>query len=99
MLFAEKIILTNADDEQMKHHWLDSMPYEVFSLKHNPDKIDPYYYQTMLKHFGLAAVDVLYFEHNKDVVESAKSIWIVTFYYDKNTRDLISLQRFLDNNL
>lgn len=50
-----KIILTNADDEQMKEFDLDKMPYEVFTLKHNPDKIDPKYYKKMLSHFGLNA--------------------------------------------
>ena len=34
----KKIILTNADDEQMNETGLNNMPYEVFTLKHNPDK-------------------------------------------------------------
>ncbi len=36
-----KIILTGANDEQFKEFGLDKMPYEVFTLKHNPEKTDP----------------------------------------------------------
>ena len=49
-----KIILTGANDEQFKKFGLDDMPYEVFTLKHNPEKTDPKYYETMLQHFGLS---------------------------------------------
>ncbi len=45
----KKIILTgaNANDEQFKQFGLDKMPYEVFTLKHNPEKTDPKYYEVM----------------------------------------------------
>lgn len=33
-----KILLTGADDEQFQKFGLDKMPYEVFTLKHNPEK-------------------------------------------------------------
>jgi len=36
-----KIILTGANDEQLKEFGLDRMPYEVFTLKHNPEKTNP----------------------------------------------------------
>lgn len=91
-----KIILTNADDEQMEKFGLNNMSYEVFTLKHNPDKVDPKYYETILKHFGLSASDVVYFEHNEDAVKSAQSVGITTHHYDK---DLEKLKAFLDKNL
>ncbi len=56
-----KIILTNANDEEVKKFGLDSMPYEIFTLKHVPDKISPEYYKAMLKHFDLISKDVVYF--------------------------------------
>lgn len=90
-----KIILTNADDEQMEELGLDKMPYEVFTLKHNPDKIDPKYYEKMLLHFNLKAQDVIYFEHNTDAVKSAQSVGIKTHYFDKDKRDLNALRDFL----
>lgn len=94
-----KIILTNANDEEMKKFSLDAMPYEIFTLKHNPDKINPEYYETMLKQFSLNSEDVIYFEHNEDAVKSAESVGIKTYLYDKDKKDLNNLKTFLDNNL
>ncbi len=95
----KKIILTNADDEQMIKFGFNNMPYEVFTLKHNPNKIDASYFKIMLKHFNLTSNDVVYFEHNEDAVKSAQSVGINTFYYDKDTKDLKALKEFIDENL
>jgi len=94
-----KIILTNADDEQMKKNGLNKMPYEVFTLKHNPEKTDKEYYEKMLEHFGLNKDDVLYFEHNEDAVKSAQFVGIKTYHYDKDKKDLNELKKFLADNL
>ncbi|HEY4486649.1 MAG TPA: hypothetical protein VJB70_02870 [Candidatus Paceibacterota bacterium] len=94
-----KIILTGADDEQMKEFGLDKMPYEVFTLKHNPEKFDSAYYEIMLAHFGLSKDDVIYFEHNEDAIKSAHSVGITTHHYDKDKKDLTALKQFLDINL
>ena len=95
----KKIILTNADDEQMKKNGLNGMPYEVFTLKHNPEKTNPEYYEKMLEHFGLSKDGVLYFEHNKDAVKSARSAAIKTHHYDKDKKNLNELNKFLTDNL
>lgn len=94
-----KIILTSANDEQFKEFGLDKMPYEVFTLKHNPEKIDPKYYEAMLQHFGLNEEDVVYFEHNPAAVKSAESIGIKSYYYDSERKDLEVLKKFLEENL
>lgn len=94
-----KIILTGADDEQFKNFGLDQMPYEVFTLKHNPEKTDAKYYVLMLEHFGLDKDDVVYFEHNQKAVGSAQSIGIISYHYDPEKKDLGSLKEFLDENL
>ncbi len=94
-----KIILTGADDEQFKTFGLDKMPYEVFTLKHNPEKTDPSYYEKMLENFGLTKDEVIYFEHNPKAVESAKSVGINTYFYDYDKKDLGGLKYFLDTNL
>ena len=94
-----KIILTNADDEQIEKYGLNKMPYEIFTLKHNPEKSDPKYFEKMLKHFNLSADDAVYFEHNEDAVKSAQSVGIKTYHYDKDKKDLKSLKNFLDDNL
>ncbi|MFA6534205.1 MAG: hypothetical protein WCT37_03460 [Patescibacteria group bacterium] len=94
-----KIILTGANEEQSKEFGLDNMPYEVFTLKHNPEKTDPKYYEIMLKHFDLDKNDVIYFEHNEDAVKSAESVGIKTYYYDNDKKDLAALESFLKMNL
>lgn len=94
-----KIILTNANDEEIKKYGLDNMPYEVFTLKHNPDKVNPEYYKRMLEHFNLSKDDVVYFEHGKEAVESARSVGIKTYCYDSDKKDLESLKDFLYENI
>lgn len=94
-----KIILTGADDEAMVKYNLKEMPYEVFTLKHNPEKSDPKYYKIMLEHFNLQPQDVVYFENKEEAVKSAQSVGINTFHYDKNKKDLAVLKKFLETNL
>ncbi|MDP1710062.1 MAG: hypothetical protein Q8L28_00375 [bacterium] len=94
-----KIVLTNANDEQMEPFSLTNLPYELFTLKHNPDKVDPKYFEEMFKHFNLKPEDVIYFEHNPDAVKSAKSVGITSYHYDENKKDLKALKEFLNNNL
>ncbi len=94
-----KIILTNASDEQIVQFGLVNMPYEIFTLKHNPDKVDPNYFKQMLDNFSLGIDDVVYFEHNLDAVKSAESVGIKSFHYDPEKKDLSSLRDFLDNNI
>lgn len=94
-----KIILTGANDEQYKKFGLDKMPYEVFTLKHNPEKTDPKYYETMLERFGLSKDGVVYFEHNPEAVKSAESVGIKSYHYDQEKKDLVSLKGFLTENL
>ncbi len=94
-----KILLTGANDQQFKEFGLDKMPYEVFTLKHDPEKTDPEYYKKALQHFGLRADDVVHFEHNPDAVKSAESVGIKSYYYDPETRDLDALEDFLKTNL
>lgn len=95
----KKIILTGANDEQYKKFGLDKMPYEVFTLRHDPEKTDPKYYETMLAHFGLHADDVVYFEHNLEAVKSASSIGIKSYHYDHEKKDLVALKKFLAEDL
>jgi FMN phosphatase YigB (HAD superfamily) len=93
-----KIILTNANDEQLVIFGIVNMPYKVFSLKHNPDKVDSQYYSLMLQENKLSANDVIYFEHNADAVKSAESVGIKTYHYNKDSKDLVALKSFLDSN-
>lgn len=94
-----KIILTGAPDDKIKTYGLDRVPYPYFTLKQNPPKSDPAYYQKMLAHFGLKPEDVVYFEHNAEAVASAKSVGINTYYWDNVKKPLADLKTFLENNL
>lgn len=95
----KKIILTGANDEQYIKFGLDKMPYEVFTLKHNPEKTNPEYYKKMLEHFNLVSDDVVYFEHDIAAVKSAESVGIMSYYYDSSSKNLESLSKFLNENI
>jgi len=95
----EKIILTGANDEQFKTFGLDKMPYQVFTLKHNPEKTDTEYYETMLSRLNLTKENVIYFEHNPEAVRSAQSVGIKTYFYDNDKKNLDELKKFLDDSL
>ncbi|TXI70866.1 MAG: hypothetical protein E6Q45_01495 [Flavobacterium sp.] len=93
-----KIILTNANEEELVRFGIINMPYPVFSLAHNPNKTHSDYFVKMLQHFNLKTEEVVYFEHNLDAVASAKSIGITTFHYNK-LENLDNLTIFLNSNL
>lgn len=94
-----KLVLTGANDEQFKEFNLDKSPYEVFTLKHNPEKTDPKYFEILLDKYNLKPDDVVYFEHNKEAAEVAEKAGIKTMFYDSSKRDLKELKNFLDKNL
>lgn len=94
-----KIIVSNANDEQLIEYGIVNMPYEVFTLKHNPNKDNPEYFRTLLNHFNLTAEDIIYFEHSQPAVDSANSIGIKSHFYDSDKKDLESLKSFIDQNL
>ena len=90
----KKIVLTGANDEQFKHFKLDQVPYEVFTLKHDPEKTDPAYFHKLLENYGLKTDDVIYFEHN---AEAAKTR-IGRHYYlllRPHQEDMEMLKKFL----
>lgn len=95
----KKIILTNANDEQIIMFGLDKMPYELFTLKHNPEKTNSEYFRVLLDRYNLEVKDAVYFEHNRAAIDSAQSIGIKSFYYDPEKKDLDSLKVFLDQNV
>lgn len=94
-----KIIVTNANDEQIATFGLVNLPYPLFTLKHQPDKTDPNYFKIFFKQLNLSPSDVVYFEHNPAAVASAQSLGIATFHYDHVAKDLTALKIFLDTNV
>jgi FMN phosphatase YigB (HAD superfamily) len=94
-----KLVLTGANEEQWEQFNLDISPYEVFTLKHDPEKTDPQYFIILLNNFGLKPEDVIFFEHNKDAARTAESVGINTYFYDDTKRDLVALKEFIDSSL
>jgi FMN phosphatase YigB (HAD superfamily) len=95
----KKIVLTGANDEQFKHFKLDEVPYEVFTLKHNPEKTDSSYFHKLLEHYDLKSDDVIYFEHNAEAAKTAEMVGIPTYLYDHTKEDIEALKKFIDGNL
>jgi hypothetical protein len=95
----KKIVLTNANDEQIIKLGIDKSPYEVFTLKHNPDKIDENYYKIMFEKLDLDVEDVIYLEHSLEAIESARKNNIITYHYDKDEKDLVGLKKFIRDNI
>lgn len=95
----QKIIVTNANAEQLVQFGIVNMPYEVFTLAHEPDKVDPNYFIKFMKQYSFEPHNLIYFEHNTDAVDSARSLGIVSYHYDKDARDLVQLKEFIDANL
>ncbi|MBW4062247.1 hypothetical protein HJC99_06800 [Candidatus Saccharibacteria bacterium] len=94
-----KLVLTGANDDQFTKFGLDKVPYEVFTLKHDPEKTDPAYFRILLKHYDLLPSDVVYFEHNKDAMACAQAVGITTMFYDEHKQDLAELKQFLETHL
>lgn len=95
----KKIVLSGANDDKIEFYALNNLPYEFFTLKHNPEKTDPKYYEILLDKFRLKSEDVVYFEHNIDAIKSAESVGIKSYFYDNDKKDLEGLKNFLDENL
>jgi HAD superfamily hydrolase (TIGR01509 family) len=81
-----KIILTNANDEQAIEYELVDLPYELFTLKHKPDKTDPEFFKEFLGQYKLKAEELIYFEHNPEAVDSANSVGINSYFYDADKK-------------
>lgn len=94
-----KIVLTGANDEQFKKFNLDKVPYDVFTLKHDPEKTDPKYFEILLEKYDLTPGEVVYFEHSREACNSAESLGISTYFYDHHDQDLVALKVFFDSNI
>ena len=57
------------------------MPYEMFSLAHEPNKTDPEYFKVLFDQFSITADDVVYIEHTKEVIPVAEGLGIKVFFW------------------
>ncbi|PIR94615.1 hypothetical protein COT97_00485 [Candidatus Falkowbacteria bacterium CG10_big_fil_rev_8_21_14_0_10_39_11] len=96
---SRKIIVTNANKEEKAKLGIVNMPYEVYSLNHEPDKIDPDYFKQLLVHYSLSPNEVIYFERSEESVKAAESLGIKSFWYNEDEKDLKALKQFLTENV
>ena len=94
----KKTILTNANEQELVNYGIINMPYEVFSLSHTPNKDNPLYFKSLIKKHNLVIKDLIYIEHNKEAVKSAKSLGIKTYHYNP-MESTDKLSQFLLNSL
>jgi FMN phosphatase YigB (HAD superfamily) len=94
----KKIILTNANEQELVNYGIINMPYEVFSLSHKPNKDNPFYFKSLIKKYNLFINDLIYIEHNKEAVKSAESLGIKTYHYNP-MESTDKLSKFLLNSL
>lgn len=94
-----KLVLTGANDEQWKQYNLDISPYEVFTLKHDPEKTDPRYFEILMEKYNLTPEQVVYFEHSPEAAKTAESVGIRTYFYDDIKQDISALRAYLDSAL
>ena len=91
----KKIILTNASQNERKEYGIIQMPYNVFSLSHNPEKSDPKYFQILCDKYNLNPDDLLYIEHNKIAYKTATLFGIISLLYEGDNK---SVEDFLLKN-
>jgi FMN phosphatase YigB (HAD superfamily) len=94
-----KLVLTGANDEQWKQFNLDISPYEIFTLKHDPEKTDTRYFEILMEKYNLTPEQVVYFEHSPEAATTAESLGIQTYFYDDSKQDISALKAFLDSAL
>ena len=76
----KKILVTNADDNQIVEFGLNKSPYEIFTLKHNPNKENPLYFKKFLeKYYQLTNEPhsvMRYNKQNKKELRFMDTLWL-----------------------
>ncbi len=90
--FPNKKIILTPYNKQNNLEWINSWNNHVW--KNNPE-----YYKYILEEHCLSPYEVIHFDDNQKAIESAKKIWIQTYFYDANTKDLTALEKYLKENL
>lgn len=93
-----KIVVANADESEMSKLWLSTLDYEVFSLAHEPNKINPLYFDILLKTYNLLPKDAVYFDASEEAVQAAWSMWITSYKFHKGM-NINALNNYLKINL
>lgn len=93
-----KIIVTNSNDAEIEKLGLNNLNYEIFTLAHEPNKVNPLYFDILLRTYNLLPKNTIYFDSSEEALSAAKSMWITTYKFDKN-KDINVLRNYLKVNL
>ena len=88
------IVLSNSDEKEIKQK-LGDYNFEIFSLNNNPNKENSKYFKLLLEKYHLNSQEVIYFDHKKDYVNSAKEIGINSVVYKNNNQ----IKEFIETNM
>jgi len=91
------IITTNMKLDDLEKHPLLGLGYQIFTREGDPNKRDPEYWKKLLDHYGLTINDVIAFDHNPEVKESAYDAGVVTQLIEPYAeRDHAAIQGLFD---
>lgn len=99
MFSNPKIIVTNADTKKQQELGLTNLPYPLFTQHFSPLKTESQYFYNLFSEYDLQSSQVIYFEHDLKAVNTASSLGIVSYHYDYEKRDLVALEKFLQDNI
>jgi leucyl-tRNA synthetase len=97
-LDAQKIIVTNAKDEILTklEELIKDYSWKIFSLKFNPEKTSPEFYQIAIKELNLDVTNTIYFDHLPANLEAAKYNNINCFQYLNNKQAIELVNDFIN---
>ncbi|MEK7498199.1 MAG: HAD-IA family hydrolase, partial [Patescibacteria group bacterium] len=94
--FNSQSILVVNNFREKGYNLVKETNWKAFSLEEKKIKKDnPEYFKLLLKEFNIIPEEVIYFDHKKENIESAKSIGINSILYKDNKQ----IKEFIENNL
>ena len=95
----KKIILSNANKNEQLEFGMVNLPYDFFSLEHQPNKSNPKYFKLLIKKFDYNPNSLIYFDHDIAAIDSARSIGITSCYYNSKEKNVFEIQEFIQLNI
>ncbi len=91
------IIVTNAPKEEIKEK-IKPYNFEIFTLEKDPDKTNPEYFKKMIQRYNWIDSEkrIIYFDHSKENIESAKKAGINLVKWYKNDAEI---KKWINENI
>ena len=90
------IVLTNASKFQYEEFGFELIPYPIFSFHQNPTKLDPKYFEFLIKHMFLNPENIIYVEHSKKAIQVANQFGFKCFHFEYENGSIKDLEIFLN---